>query len=165
MLKIKLSKFGKRNQPHYRVVLNEAQNKRDGSYVENIGHYAPSQSPKLLEIDMVRYEYWIGKGAVPTPTVAFLAEIVKSGKGFPKKKAQPNRKAKLKEKAAAKVAEPTSKPEVAQEKVADKTEEKVEDKVEVKSEEKLAPEAVKETTKEEVKTETKPEVKEDKTAQ
>ena len=28
MLKIKLARFGKRNQPHYRIVVNEARDKR-----------------------------------------------------------------------------------------------------------------------------------------
>jgi len=32
MLKIKLARFGKRNQPHYRIVVNEAKSKRDGQY-------------------------------------------------------------------------------------------------------------------------------------
>ena len=51
MLKIKLARFGKRNQPHYRIVINEARDKRDGSYVEMIGHYIPAQNPKVLELD------------------------------------------------------------------------------------------------------------------
>ena len=43
MLKIKLARFGKRNQPHFRIVVNEAKDKRDGSYVALLGHYAPAQ--------------------------------------------------------------------------------------------------------------------------
>ncbi|NCN06218.1 MAG: 30S ribosomal protein S16, partial [Candidatus Pacebacteria bacterium] len=72
MLKIKLARFGKKNQPHYRLVVNEARDKRDGSYVAAIGHYAPTQTPKQLVIDVKAYKEWIGKGAQPTPTVAQL---------------------------------------------------------------------------------------------
>lgn len=92
MLKIKLARFGKRKQPHYRVVINEARDKRDGSYVEMIGYYGPTQKPKLLEIDIKKYDAWVAKGAQPTETVAFLYEVVKSGKGFPAKKSKPSKK-------------------------------------------------------------------------
>jgi len=93
MLKIKLARFGKRNQPHYRIVINEARTKRDGQYVEKIGHYAPAQIPKILEIDLERYDYWIEQGAQPTETVASLAAKYRSGDPFPPKKKKPSKKA------------------------------------------------------------------------
>jgi small subunit ribosomal protein S16 len=76
MLKIKLARFGKKGQPHYRIVVNEARDKRDGSYIANLGHYAPTQSPKQLTLDLKAYQEWITKGAQPTPTVASLAKKV-----------------------------------------------------------------------------------------
>lgn len=119
MLKIKLSRFGKRNQPHFRIVVNEARDKRDGSYVEMIGHYAPTQQPKVLELDIKKYKSWLAKGAQPTETVAYLYEVAKAGKGFPTKKKKPSKK-QLKKKTEAQ-----EKP--AEKKVA--VEEKVEEKV------------------------------------
>jgi len=92
MLKIKLSRYGKKNQPHFRIVVNEAKDKRDGSYVEKIGHYFSNQTPKVLELDLERYNFWIGQGAQPTPTVAYLAKIEKSGKGFPAKSKKKSKK-------------------------------------------------------------------------
>ncbi len=100
MLKIKLARFGKRNQPHYRIVVNEARDKRDGSYVESLGHYGPVQKPKLLELDLERYQYWIGQGAQPTDTVAFLARVAKDGGKFPKKKDKPSKKKQAKKQRA-----------------------------------------------------------------
>jgi small subunit ribosomal protein S16 len=94
MLKIKLARFGKRKQPHYRIVINEARSKRDGQYVEKIGSYAPSQEPKHLELDLKRYDYWIDKGAQPTDTVASLAKRYRSGDPFPKKEAEADSKEK-----------------------------------------------------------------------
>lgn len=76
MLKIKLARFGQKGQPHYRIVVNEARDKRDGQYIAKLGHYAPTQSPKLLELDLKTYQAWLAKGAQPTPTVASLAQKV-----------------------------------------------------------------------------------------
>lgn len=96
MLKIKLARFGKRHQPHYRIVVNEARDKRDGSYVALLGHYAPTQTPKLLELDLKEYAAWMKKGAQPTETVAALAKRFESGNPFPPKAKQLSKKAKAK---------------------------------------------------------------------
>ncbi len=72
MLKIKLARFGKRSQPHYRVVVTEQRSKRDGQYLESLGTYAPTTPGKPLEINAEKYQAWLKKGAQPTPTVAKL---------------------------------------------------------------------------------------------
>lgn len=74
MLKIKLTRLGKRNQPHYRVVVNEAKTRRDGKYVDMLGHYNPLVNPAEIVIDMEKYASWLKKGAQPTETVAQLAK-------------------------------------------------------------------------------------------
>lgn len=74
MLKIKLTRLGKRNQPHYRVVVNEAKKRRDGKYVDMLGHYNPLSNPAEIVIDLEKYDSWIKKGAQPTETVAHLAK-------------------------------------------------------------------------------------------
>lgn len=96
MLKIKLARFGKKHQPHYRIVINEARDKRDGRYVAQIGHYAPAQNPKILVIDMDAYKDWMKKGAIPTDTVASLATRFESGNPFPARKPTLSKKAKAK---------------------------------------------------------------------
>jgi polyhydroxyalkanoate synthesis regulator phasin len=75
-----------------------------------------------LTLDVKAYDEWLAKGARPTATVAFLAEVVRSGKGFPEKKKTVSRKVKAKL-AATQEAE---KVEVAKEKPAQQTTEKVE---------------------------------------
>jgi len=72
MLKIKLTRTGKKGQPSYRIVIAEARSKRDGKYVENLGYYNPLASPKVVKIDKKRYNYWVEKGAQPTETVRRL---------------------------------------------------------------------------------------------
>jgi small subunit ribosomal protein S16 len=96
MLKIKLARFGKKHQAHYRIVVNEARDKRDGSYVALVGNYAPGLNPKELVIDVKAYDQWVAKGAQPTETVAALYERFKSGNPFPAKKAKLSKKAKAK---------------------------------------------------------------------
>lgn len=110
MLKIKLARFGKRKQPHYRIVVNEARDKRDGQYVAQVGTYAPTQNPKILEVDMEAYKNWLTRGAQPTETVAALITRIESGTPFPPKKARLSKKAKAKlaaEKEAAQAAAET----------------------------------------------------------
>ena len=101
MLKIKLARFGKKKQPHYRIVVNEARDKRDGKYVEAIGHYAPTMTPKILDVDMVKYADWLKTGAQPTETVLALVTRLQSGTPFPARKPTLSKKAKAKQAAAA----------------------------------------------------------------
>ena len=104
MLKIKLARFGKKHQAHYRIVVNEARDKRDGKYTALVGHYSPVV-PKKLEIDVKAFEEWVKKGAQPTETVAALFKRFQSGTPFPLKKAGISKKAKAKLEAAKKEAE------------------------------------------------------------
>jgi len=147
MLKIKLARFGKKHQAHYRIVVNEARDKRDGSYVALVGNYAPGLNPKELVIDVKAYDEWVTKGAQPTETVAALYERFKSGNPFPAKKAKLSKKAKAKlaaeEEAKKAPKEEAPKSEAAQEAPAEeKAEEKTEEAApEAKAEEKTAAEA------------------------
>jgi small subunit ribosomal protein S16 len=74
MLKIRLSRIGKRNQPHYRVVVVEARSKRDGKVTEVIGSYNPNANPKQIVIDHQKYSSWLEKGAQPTAVVSNLVQ-------------------------------------------------------------------------------------------
>lgn len=132
MLKIKLVRFGKRNQPHYRIVIQEARTKRDGGYTAKIGHYAPTQNPKILEINLEEYKKWIAKGAQPTETVASLAKRFESGKPFPPKKKRPSKKQVAKDKAPA---EPVEE-KVEEKKAAEPAKEEQKEEVVVKVKEK-----------------------------
>jgi small subunit ribosomal protein S16 len=100
MLKIKLARYGKRHQPEYRIVVNEAKDKRDGKYVALLGQYAPTRNPKILKLDLKAYEEWMKKGAQPTDTVASLAKRAASATPFPKKKPKLSKKAQEKAKTA-----------------------------------------------------------------
>ncbi len=72
MLKIRLSRVGKKKQPTYRVVIADARAARDGAFVEVIGHYNPRSQPKVIEIDADKAREWMSKGAQPTDVVRRL---------------------------------------------------------------------------------------------
>lgn len=72
MLKIKLSRIGKRNQPFYRIIVAEAKSKRDGKNIEILGTYNPIVKPKKIDLNLEKYQDWIKKGAQPTQTVKSL---------------------------------------------------------------------------------------------
>jgi small subunit ribosomal protein S16 len=69
MLKIKLTRIGKRNQPAYRIIVAEAKSKRDGKYTDLLGTYNPVFNPPQITLDKEKYTDWIKKGAQPTATV------------------------------------------------------------------------------------------------
>lgn len=75
MLKIRLQRMGRRNDPHYRLVVCDVRRKRQGAYLENLGHYHPAQkdSEKLV-VKMDRVKYYLGQGAQLTEAVGHLLE-------------------------------------------------------------------------------------------
>lgn len=72
MLKIKLSRTGKKGFATYKIIVAEARSKRDGRYLELLGHYNPNTQPLTLKINKKRLDYWLSQGAQPTDTVRRL---------------------------------------------------------------------------------------------
>lgn len=72
MLRIRLSRTGKKRQPSYRVVVAEKEAKRDGRVVERIGHYNPLPNPAEFKIAEDRALYWLSVGAQPSDAVRVL---------------------------------------------------------------------------------------------
>lgn len=72
MLRIRLTRTGKKGQPSFRVVVAEKSKAVKRKYLELLGHYLPAVTPKKVELNKERIEYWISKGAQPTDTVAAL---------------------------------------------------------------------------------------------
>ena len=72
MLRIRLSRVGKKKQPSYRVVVADIEARRDGRIVERIGHYNPMAGTGEVHIDEGRALYWLSVGAQPSDAVAQL---------------------------------------------------------------------------------------------
>lgn len=69
MLTIRLSRFGKKKKPFYRVVVTESSRPRDGRFVEIVGTYDPLKKPAEVKLNAERIKYWMGHGAQPSDTV------------------------------------------------------------------------------------------------
>ena len=77
MLTIRLRRMGARNNPFYRVVVSDSRNTPTASALEEIGYYDVAKNPAKVEIDAVRADYWVGRGAQMSPTVKKLLGQVK----------------------------------------------------------------------------------------
>ena len=73
-VKIRLTRIGAKKRPYYRVVVADSEAPRDGRFIEILGTYDPKKSPSEFKVDKDKLDLWIGKGAVPTQTVAQLCK-------------------------------------------------------------------------------------------
>jgi small subunit ribosomal protein S16 len=72
LLRIRLSRVGKKKQPAYRIVVADSRSPRDGSFLKIIGHYNPLTDPATLVIKEDEAIHWLEKGAKPSETAAKL---------------------------------------------------------------------------------------------
>jgi small subunit ribosomal protein S16 len=75
-LSIRLRRMGSAKRPHYRVVVADARDWRDGRFIEILGHYDPRRDPATVKLDVPKIEEWIRKGARPSDTVRSLVAQV-----------------------------------------------------------------------------------------
>jgi len=76
MVKIRLQRTGKKNDPRYRVVVTESRNPRDGKVIDILGYLNPKKEGDW-RIDLERYEYWVARGAQPTARVKALVKLAR----------------------------------------------------------------------------------------
>lgn len=91
MLSIRLSRFGKKKMPTYRLIVTEKTRDPWGKYLEILGTLDPIAKPKKIDFDLERIKYWMSKGAQPSPTVRNLLIDLKAIEGE-KVKAHPTHK-------------------------------------------------------------------------
>ena len=77
MVKIRLSRKGKKIQPFYHIVAVDENKKRDGAVLAKIGTYDPKKTKnnEKVKYDAELYAAWIAKGARPSETVV---QIIKA---------------------------------------------------------------------------------------
>lgn len=71
-VKLRLSRFGAKKQPTYRIVVVEEHSKRDGRIFERLGHYDPRTEPPTIVLNEERTRYWLSVGARPTDAMGVL---------------------------------------------------------------------------------------------
>lgn len=70
MLKLRLKKIGRKQQPVYRLVIMENTSRRDGRSIDEVGYY--DVITKKLVLNKYKIEKWLNVGVKPTRTVLSL---------------------------------------------------------------------------------------------
>jgi small subunit ribosomal protein S16 len=71
-VRIRLTRLGRKKKPFYRIVVADSESPRDGKFLDIVGTYDPIQNPAAITINNDKLQNWLGKGALPTTTVASL---------------------------------------------------------------------------------------------
>ncbi|OFZ52407.1 MAG: 30S ribosomal protein S16 [Bdellovibrionales bacterium RIFOXYC1_FULL_54_43] len=71
---IRLSRQGAKKNPQYLIVAMDSANKRDGAYLENLGHYYPKAktASEKVKVNLEAVKAWQNKGAQLSQTVGQL---------------------------------------------------------------------------------------------
>ncbi|MBN1515511.1 30S ribosomal protein S16 [Candidatus Sumerlaeota bacterium] len=74
MIKIRLTRTGRKKHVSYRIVVADSRRARDGRCIEQIGWYQPlnDHEEKNYKLDEDRALYWLKAGAAPSDTVRSL---------------------------------------------------------------------------------------------
>lgn len=68
-VKLRLQRRGKKGKPFFWIIAADSRAKRDGKFIEKIGHYNPTTNPATIELDVDGAVRWLQNGAQPTDTV------------------------------------------------------------------------------------------------
>ena len=137
MLKIRLTRLGRKKRPFYRIVAADSRSPRDGKFLEILGTYDPIKEPAEISFNKNKIDEWVKKGAQLSNRVQKIidpdkySELVKNKPKRKPKKAVPKEEVKTEE---------TPKEEVKEEVVAKeevKTEETPKEEVVAKDEESI----------------------------
>ena len=101
-LALRLTRGGRKNLPHYSIVVADKRYPRDGRFIEKLGTYNPllkKDDAKRVQFNEERIKYWLGQGAQPSDRVAvFLGKagvIPMPAKKNNPQKGQPSEKTKM----------------------------------------------------------------------
>jgi small subunit ribosomal protein S16 len=71
-VKFRLSRYGSKKKPYYRIVVADTRSPRDGRFLERVGSYDPLKDPAQVTLDREKIKAWYEKGVRPTDTVKNL---------------------------------------------------------------------------------------------
>lgn len=101
MLVIRLSRVGRKNLAHFRIVLQEKTQTPKSKAIEQLGTLNPHTDPRTIQLKEDRITYWLSQGAEPSATIHNL--LVDKGliKGEKVRAYKPKKKAAVKEEGSA----------------------------------------------------------------
>jgi small subunit ribosomal protein S16 len=75
---IRLARQGAKKHPQYLIVAVDSAKKRDGQYLDKLGHYYPKAktAQEKLEVDADKVKAWTAKGAQFSQTVGQLLKTL-----------------------------------------------------------------------------------------
>ncbi|MFC1649727.1 30S ribosomal protein S16 [Patescibacteria group bacterium] len=73
MVKIRLARHGRKNDPFYRIVAIQSTKKRDGEPLDVLGHWYPKNND--IKIDKKKLNAWVDDGAQITAAVKKLINV------------------------------------------------------------------------------------------
>ncbi|MBN1636109.1 MAG: 30S ribosomal protein S16 [Deltaproteobacteria bacterium] len=71
---IRLTRGGAKKKPFYRVIVADSRSKRDGKFIEIVGHFDPKNRPESIELKMDRIKEWMKQGSRMSPAVKKLVQ-------------------------------------------------------------------------------------------
>ena len=106
MLTIRFQRIGKKKFAFFRLIISEKARDTQYNSLEILGHYSPTQIPKVLELKADRIKHWLSVGAQASNTVhnILVREGILEGKKKKSVRITNKRKAKIETKKAEKVA-------------------------------------------------------------
>lgn len=75
MVKIRLTRMGKKREPIYRIVVADSRNARDGKCIEEIGTFNPNTEPSTYKVNEELAKKWLANGAQPTEVVSKIFKL------------------------------------------------------------------------------------------
>lgn len=66
---IRFARFGSKQKPFFRIVVQDSRQKRDGRFIERLGTFDPLKGLNSLSIVKPRLEYWLSVGAQMSDSV------------------------------------------------------------------------------------------------
>ncbi len=78
---IRLTRFGGKKKPFYRIVVADSRKPRDGRALEVLGHYDPRKGAEKGGLKLERFKYWLGCGARPSEIVQKIFKKASAGRG------------------------------------------------------------------------------------
>ncbi len=69
---IRLTRGGAKKKPFYRIVVADSKCKRDGKFLEIVGHFDPKSRPESITLDIDKIKEWTQKGGQLSPAVRKL---------------------------------------------------------------------------------------------
>ena len=82
MVKIRLTRMGRHKLPYYRIVAVDSRTRRDGAFIELLGHYEPFSGKVDVKKELIFK--WLNDGAQPSETILAILKKTRFMKRIPR---------------------------------------------------------------------------------